>query len=235
MEANVTGPGWHRNIVVTGVSRGIGRAMVEGFAAQGHTVFGCARSAQAIAELARGLPAPHRFDVVDVSDAAAVERWAQSLLSASPPPDLLVNNAGIINELRPLWEVGDEEFRSVIGVNVIGIANVVRAFVPAMVDRGHGVVVNMSSGWGRSTSPRVGPYCTSKWALEGYTRSLAQELPEGMAAVAVSPGVIDTDMLRTAWGEGASAHPSPRRWAARGVGQLLALDESDNGASITIG
>ena len=78
--------------------------------------------------------------------------------------------------------------------NIKGVASVIRYFTPAMIDRGTGVIVNFSSGWGRSTSPEVAPYCATKWAIEGLTGALSQELPAGLAAVALNPGVIDTDM-----------------------------------------
>ena len=84
-----------------------------------------------------------------------------------------------------------------------------------MVKRGSGVIVNLSSGWGRITSPEVAPYCATKYAIEGLTLALAQELPEGMAAVPLNPGVIDTDMLRQAWSNGASRYPKAEQWAKK--------------------
>ena len=80
-----------------------------------------------------------------------------------------------------------------IDVNIKGVANVIRHFVPAMIARESGVIVNLSSYWGRSVSPEVAPYCATKWAIEGLTRALAQELPQGLAAVPLNPGIIDTD------------------------------------------
>src|SRR5262245_5800062 len=188
-----------RRIVLTGATRGLGRALTERFAERGHTVFGCGRSADAVARLRAAHPAPHDFEAVDVSDARAVERWAGRLLAAGPAPDLLINNAGVMNRSAPLWEQSAEEFDRVMAVNVSGTVNVLRAFLPAMIARGSGVVLNLSSGWGRSTSPLVAPYCASKWAVEGLTQALAQELPAGIVAAAVNPGIIDTDMLRQCW------------------------------------
>ena len=108
---------------------------------------------------------------------------------------LFRSNAG-----APLWEVPGEEFDKLVDINIKGVARVIRAFVPAMVKRGSGVIVNFSSGWGRSTSPEVAPYCATKYAIEGLTLALAQELPHGMAAVPLNPGIIDTDMLRASFG-----------------------------------
>ena len=222
-------------IALTGATRGLGRALVPLFAAAGHTVIGCGRGAKHVAELAAGFPAPHTFTAVDVRDAAAVKRWADEVIAALGPPDLLINNAALMNTPAPLWQVPAAEFDAVIDVNVKGVANVIRAFVPAMVGRKAGVIVNLSSGWGRSTSPDVAPYCASKYAIEGLTLALAQELPTGMAAVPLNPGVIDTDMLRQAWADGASAYPNADQWAKRAAPFLLALGPKDNGRSLTVG
>jgi NAD(P)-dependent dehydrogenase (short-subunit alcohol dehydrogenase family) len=102
------------------------------------------------------------------------------------------------------------------------------------VARKQGVIVNFSSGWGRSTSPEVAPYCASKWAIEGLTQALAQELPPGMAAVPLNPGIIDTDMLRSCFGEGAAGYPSPEEWAQVAVPFLLGLGSKDNGKPLTV-
>ncbi len=207
--------------------------MAKGLAAAGRTVAGCGRDAARLDELARELGRPHDFQPVDVRT-GDVGEWALRLMEAGGPPDLLINNAGVINQPAPLWRVPPEEFSRVVDVNLLGVYNVLRAFLPAMVERRRGVVVNMSSGWGRSTSPEVAPYCASKFAVEGMTRALAQELPEGMAAVALNPGVIDTDMLRTAWGGAAAAHPAASDWAERAVPYLLSLGPRNNGDSLSV-
>lgn len=224
-----------RVIVITGVTRGLGRALVPLFVKAGHTVVGCGRSQKHIDELAKLFPAPHRFTAIDVTDNSAVHLWAAETLRAVGPPDLLLNNAALMNTPAPLWEVPADEFDRLIAVNVCGVANVIRAFVPAMVKRGTGVIVNLSSGWGRSTSPEVAPYCASKYAIEGLTLAVAQELPAGMAAVPLNPGVIDTDMLRQAWGSSASSYPHPDQWAIRAAPFLLKLTAKDNGKSLTVG
>jgi len=223
-----------RIIALTGATRGIGRSLADGFTDAGHSVCGCGRSEPDVQALREAHGSPHRFDSVNVRDADAVDAWAREVLASHGAPDLLVNNAGLINRTAPLWEVPREEFDAVIGVNVIGVANVIRAFLPAMIRRGSGMIVNMSSGWGRSTSPEVAPYCASKYAVEGLTAALAQELPPGMAAVTVSPGTVDTDMLRSCFGESAELSQSPEEWARRGVPALLAISASDNGQALTI-
>ena len=222
-------------IVITGATRGLGRALVAAFSVGGHTVVGCGRSEGHVRALRNDFPAPHDFAQVDVTDAAAVNEWAARVLPKFGPPDLLVNNAALINTPAPLWEVPAEEFSAMIDVNIKGVFHVIRAFVPAMVKRKSGVIVNLSSGWGRSTSPEVAPYCATKYAMEGLTLALAQELPAGMAAVPLNPGVIDTDMLRQAWAEGASSYPKPDQWARKAAPFLLGRGPNDNGRPLRVG
>lgn len=221
-------------IVLTGASRGLGRAWTTGFAALGHTVMGCARSQAACDELTAEFGKPHRFDAVDVRSAPQVERWAQSVLNEFGPPDLLINNAAVIGPYTEMWNASVAEFDECIDINIKGVFNVLRHFVPAMVARSQGVIVNLSSGWGRSTSPKVATYCATKYAIEGLTLALAQELPAGMAAVPLNPGVIDTDMLRSCFGEGAGSYPSPEQWAKQAVPFVLGLSAKDNGHSLSV-
>jgi NAD(P)-dependent dehydrogenase (short-subunit alcohol dehydrogenase family) len=221
-------------IVITGCTRGLGRALVDEFLAGGHTVVGCGRNAEAVMDLRFAHAAPHSFDVVDVANAVRVALWAERILASCGVPDLLINNAGLMNTPAALWKVPAEEFERLIDINVTGVANVIRAFVPAMVERGTGIIVNLSSGWGRSVSAEVAPYCASKWAIEGMTKAMAEELPAGMAAVPLNPGVIDTDMLRKCWGEGATTYPKAAAWAKVAAPFLLALDARANGQSLSV-
>jgi NAD(P)-dependent dehydrogenase (short-subunit alcohol dehydrogenase family) len=220
-------------VLITGVTRGLGRAMVDELVRQGHTVLGCGRSQKGIEQLRRQISSPHDFSVVDVASDEEVKAWAGRLLGAYTPPDLVLNNAGVINRNARLWEVPEREFSQVIDVNIKGAANVIRHFVPAMVKRMSGVIVNFSSGWGRSTDSEVAPYCATKWAVEGLTQAFAQELPSGMAAVALNPGIINTDMLQSCFGGSASGYPSPAEWAERAVPFLLNLGPGDNGKQLT--
>ena len=218
-----------KTILITGVTRGLGRALAEWYIANGHTVIGCGRSAE-ILTLRLEHPAPHDFTALDVAEENRVAIWAAKVGA----PDLLINNAALMNTPAPLWKVPAAEFNKLIDVNIKGVANVLRHFVPLMVERKQGVIVNLSSGWGRSTSPEVAPYCASKYAIEGLTKSLAQELPAGMAAVPLNPGVIDTDMLRQAWSDGAASYPKAEAWAKTAAPFILQLGAKDNGQSLSV-
>jgi NAD(P)-dependent dehydrogenase (short-subunit alcohol dehydrogenase family) len=223
-----------KTILITGLTKGLGRALAEWYIANGHTVVGCGRSAEVL-NLRFTHPAPHDFAAVDVSDENKVAMWAEKVIATHGAPDILVNNAALMNTPAPLWKVPAAEFNKLIDVNVKGVATVIRHFVPAMIARKTGVIVNLSSGWGRSTSPEVAPYCASKFAVEGLTQALAQELPPGMAAVPLNPGVIDTDMLRQAWSEGAASYPKADAWAAVAAPFILKLGAKDNGRSLSVG
>jgi NAD(P)-dependent dehydrogenase (short-subunit alcohol dehydrogenase family) len=221
-----------RHIVITGATRGLGAALAAELLTAGHRVSGCGRSADA----ASSRTSSPDFDLarVDVSRFAEVEAWARRIIDERGAPDLLVNNAALINANASLWEVPPAEFAALVDVNLSGSFNVTRAFLPAMIARGRGVVVNLSSGWGRSTAPEVAPYCASKWGIEGLTRALAQELPRGLAAVALNPGVIDTAMLRSCFGGGAGAYEKPDQWARRAAPFLLELSAAQNGQSLSV-
>ena len=223
-----------KTIVITGVTRGIGRSLAGEFARLGHTVIGCGRSADPVAALQSALGQPHDIAAVDVIDDRAVADWAKRTLAAHGAPDLLINNAAIINRNSRLVDVPAAEFDAVIDINIKGVANVTRHFVPAMTERNHGVIVNLSSGWGRSTSPDVAPYCATKWAIEGLSKAMADELPSGMACVPLSPGVVNTEMLQSCFGGGADTARKPDAFAKAAAPFLLALGPKDNGQSLTV-
>src|SRR5262249_39933575 len=154
-----------RVIAITGATRGLGRALAEGFAALGHSVVGCGRARDEIDTLGRTLGSAHDFAVVDVTRDDDVRNWSKHVVERFGAPDLLLNNAALINANARLWDIPADEFDRVIDVNLKGVANVIRSFVPPMLARGSGVIVNLSSGWGRSTSPEVAPYCATKWGI----------------------------------------------------------------------
>ena len=176
----------------------------------------------------------HGCDIVNVAEAAKVDVWFETVSASHGAPDILINNAGLMNTPAPLWKVPSEEFKRLIDVNVTGMFNVIRAFLPDMVERGSGTIVNLSSGWGRSVSAGVAPYCASKYAVEGLTKALAEDLPKGMAAVPLNPGVIDTDMLRQAWGEGAGSYGKAEAWAKIAAPFILKIGPKDNGRSLSV-
>jgi NAD(P)-dependent dehydrogenase (short-subunit alcohol dehydrogenase family) len=221
-------------IAITGVTRGLGRALVGEFIRLGHKIAGCGRSAESIQKLTQTYKDGHIFDIVDVRNENEVRQWAEKVISLLGAPDILINNAAVINKNAPLWEIPAEEFNYVIDVNIKGVANTIRHFVPAMLKRRTGVIVNLSSGWGRTTDAEVAPYCATKWAIEGLTQAFAQELPDPMATIPLNPGIINTDMLRSCFGESAESYPSPEEWAKKAAPFILKLGRQHNGQPLTV-
>ncbi|WP_330202218.1 SDR family oxidoreductase [Cyanobacterium sp. Dongsha4] len=219
-----------KTIVITGVSKGLGRALSEKFISLGHNIIGCSRSQNSIKDLQHKYP-QHHFSSLDVSDDEQVKIWIQSFPDI---PDLVINNAAVINYPAPLWEISAEDFSYLIDVNIKGTANVIRHVLPVMMKRKQGIIVNISSGWGRSTSPEVAPYCASKWAIEGLTQALAQELPSGIATIALNPGIIHTQMLDICFGDEAQYYTPINQWVEKAVPFLLKLSTKNNGQSLTI-
>ena len=223
-----------KTIVITGVSRGLGRALVDGFSETGHVVVGCARNETAITDLQKQFETPHRFDVVDVANDSGVTEWVADVINSHGPPDLVINNAALINQNAVLWEVSAPDFSQLFDINVKGTFYVIRAVLPYMIDAGNGVIANLSSGWGRATSPEVAPYCASKWAIEGLTQALAKELPRGLSAVPVNPGVINTDMLQSTFGPTANGYQTAEEWAEKAVPFFLNLGPHENGKPVSV-
>ena len=223
-----------KKIVLTGVTKGLGRYLLEGFLKEGHTVIGCGRSKGIIEDIKSEFGSPHIVDSLDLTKKEERSKWAKKILNQVGPPDFLINNAGVINKPNPLWKISIEEFAFLFEVNVMAVADLIRLFLPAMIKNNRGVIVNFSSGWGRSVSPDVAPYCASKWAIEGLTKALAEDLPKGLAAIALNPGIINTDMLKICFGKEASHYPNAKDWSQKAVPFLLRLSEKDNGRSLTV-
>ncbi|KAI6701767.1 hypothetical protein NL676_016091 [Syzygium grande] len=235
-----------RTVLITGVTQGLGKALALELAKRGHSVIGCSRSQDKLDCLrsllspsdadadADAADSPHLLLTVDVRSNSSVEELARAVMDKKGVPDIIVNNAGTINKNNKIWDVPADEFDAVIDTNVKGVANMLRHFLPPMIQRKRGIVVNMSSSWGRSGAALVAPYCASKWAVEGLTRSVAKELPEGMAVVALNPGVINTDMLASCFGDSASLYQAPDAWAVKAAATILNFTGADNGASPTV-
>ncbi|XP_077231774.1 NAD(P)-binding Rossmann-fold superfamily protein isoform X1 [Tasmannia lanceolata] len=233
------GDGVPKIVLITGVSKGLGRALALEMAKKGHTIIGCARSQDRIsslqAELSQHDQNPnHLLVAADVRSDSDIEGLARVVIETRGVPDIIVNNAGTINKNNKIWEVPAEEFETIIDTNIKGIANMLRHFLPLMVEKKQGIIVNMSSGWGRSVAAEVAPYCASKWAIEGLTRSVAKELPVGMAIVALNPGAVNTDMLASCFGSSASLYQTPESWAPNAASMILNLTAEDNGAALNV-
>ena len=186
-----------RGAVVTGGGRGIGEAVARSLAGAGCRVVVTARSSDQIEGVAGSLvEAGHEAWAVscDVSDESAVAELARRAQEHLGPVDILVNNAGVA-PTAPLARLTLDMWNQALGVNATGTFLCTRAFLPAMMERGWGRVVNVSSVAGLFGAKYMGAYAASKHAVIGFTRSVAPEAAEGGATVnAVCPGFVDTPM-----------------------------------------
>lgn len=188
--------------LVTGGSRGIGRAIVQKLAEQGYDIavnYHTSRvAAEELTEELRQAGCNAAVFEADAAKPAAVEAMFRAAEAALGPVEVLVNNAGIAPPSGLFQDVDDETWNRAFAVNVGGMRNTIRAALPHMLHEKRGSIVNISSIWGlRGASCEVTYACT-KAAVVGLTRSLALELaPSHIRVNAVAPGCIDTDMVRS--------------------------------------
>ncbi|XP_022929964.1 NADPH-dependent pterin aldehyde reductase-like [Cucurbita moschata] len=227
-----------RKVLITGVSKGLGRALALELANRGHTIIGCSRNQTQLdslqLELAKLSSTNHFLFNLDVRSNTKVEEFARALVENEFVPNIIVNNSALINKNGKMWEVDAQEFENVIDTNVKGIANVMRHFIPLMISSNQGIIINMSSILGRTAQQQCAPYCASKWAVEGLSKATAKDVPEGMAIVSLDPGIIYTDMLVSLLGDIAPQYQSPQQWASKAATMILNLTPLDNGASLTV-
>lgn len=184
--------------IVTGGSRGIGRAIVELLASQGVDVtFFYRGNAAAAAEVVSAVEAAggHATSMqVDVADAAACAAAIESIADRCGRIDILVNNAGIVRD-NLMAAMEDDEISAVLDTNVHGLFNVTRPVIPFMMSQRAGRIINLSSVAGNKAGRGQANYAASKGAVDAVTRALAVELaPRKIQVNAVAPGVIDTEM-----------------------------------------
>lgn len=188
-----------RTAMVTGGSRGIGRAIVEMLGAAGmDVVFTYRENAVAAQEVITANPeARLTAEAVDSRDAEACDALAEKVFDRTGQIDLLVNNAGVVRDnLLPMLE--DDDIRTVLETNITGTMNMSRAVIRYMMSRRSGKIINLSSVAGEKGGRGQSNYAASKGAINAFTRAMAVELaPRNITVNAVAPGVIETEMSQT--------------------------------------
>ena len=191
-----------KGVVITGAGRGIGAALAKAFAAEGARVFLCARGEEEVRQVADGIIAEGGragWTTLDISEPDGARALSLLATSELPRVDILINNAGVLGPKAPLLEVSPGQWRDTMRINADGPFLVSRSFLPHMMQFGSGLIMNVSSGVGRKGRKNWGPYSVSKFAVEGLTQVLADELGgTGLAAVAVNPGATRTNMRASA-------------------------------------
>lgn len=177
-----------RTALVTGAARGIGAACAQRLRSDGCRVVGIDLTMDAMQSVADQFDA---IDAADVADGAAVDALGKRV----GPVDIVVNSAGVVGPNKPTWEISDAEWQQTIDINLGGTFHVLRTFVPGMIDRGWGRIVNIASIAGKEGNPNLAAYSASKAAVIGLTKSIGKELATtGVLVNAIAPAVIATDM-----------------------------------------
>lgn len=208
-------------ILVTGASSGIGRATADLLQARGHRVYGTSRRPAAH-------DAPWSLVQLDVTDDASVAACIGAILAAEGRIDAVVNNAGLVMA-GAVEDTSIDEARRTFETNVLGAIRVARAVLPAMRSRGRGTIVNMGSLAGKVGMPFQGLYSASKFALEGLTEALRQEVAgQGITVSLVAPGDTATPVVENRVRVAASADPASPY--AADFTRVLAMYEKDERA-----
>jgi NAD(P)-dependent dehydrogenase (short-subunit alcohol dehydrogenase family) len=182
-----------RTWLITGSSRGLGRALAEAVLAAGHNVVATARDPEQVRDLVDAHPGRARAVALDVTDRTAAAAAVAATVEAFGRLDVLVNNAGYAN-VNSIEDFAEEDFRAQLETNLWGVINVTRAALPVLREQGAGHIIQVSSVGGRVTTPGIGPYQTAKWAVEGFSGVLAKEVePLGVKVTIIEPGGFRTD------------------------------------------
>ena len=185
-----------KTILVTGSSSGIGRETALQLARERCRLIltyfkGKAAGEEVLKEcLNHGEAALYRLDVRDDS---SVRRLVKSVTDRFSRLDILINVAGVLAE-KPLIEQSAEETANQVGVNLLGLINTTRSFLPLLHRQKEAVIVNIASGLAKEVLPDLTVYCATKWGVRGFTRALALELPDRMRVYCVNPGLTATRM-----------------------------------------
>jgi len=190
----------NKNALITGASRGIGRAVAEAYAAEGANLVLNARDPKRLEQTAADIRATYGAEVsifpCDIADRSSVHAMVQQS-DAQKPIDILVNNAGIYKPL-PFVEYEFEDFQNIIDVNLYGVIHVTQFMLKNMMARKSGVVLNMASTAGKWGSRNQSAYNMSKHAIVGLTRCLGLEMaPHNIRANAICPFIVETDLSET--------------------------------------
>jgi len=200
---------------VTGAGRGIGKAAALALAAQGAAVAVVSRTQSEVEEVVtriRSQGGKAIASLLDVSNWDMVSWTAQQIEAALGPVDILINNAGVLEPLGKLWETDPEQAGRLIDINLSGAYYCMRSVLPGMIERGRGVVVNVTSGAAASAAPGWSAYAASKAGLDQLTRSLAMDLKgTPVRAYSLHPGLVETKMLQALRAATPDQLPAERR------------------------
>lgn len=213
-----------KSVAITGVTQGLGEAMVHEFVRLGWMVFGCARREDKLSELANKYT--HcEFTPVDVSQYVNVKNWVDFLSKKYGIPQIVINNAAIIdNPRQPFTNADINQIKNIIDINLIGTMNVCHAFLPYLqLHPNQTILINMSSSSGKEADVGLAGYCASKFGVEGFTMTIAQENKGSVTVVTLDPcdGVATPMLEQCTDKEYYLSRPTAEEWASIAVPYIL--------------
>lgn len=213
-----------KTVLITGASSGIGWATAEKFAAAGYSLVLCGRRKEKLEALSKKLEVPTQLLVFDVSDKAAVFQAIESLPEAFKTIDVLINNAGNAHGLDPVQTASLDDWDAMIDSNVKGLMYVTKALLPQMVERKAGHIINLGSTAGKEVYPNGSVYCSSKFAVDAFTKGLRLDLnPFEIRVGSINPGLVHTEFSEVRFkGDGDRA-----KKVYAGMQPLVAADVAD--------
>lgn len=186
---------------ISGASRGIGAGIARALAAEGYALaLTCEKNIDALEMLADELTEQYDIEVLcfsaDASDPSEMSGVCEEINEAFGTPDVVINNAGI-SYIGLITDMTPDEWDHIMGVNLSSVFYTTKAFLPGMIRRGSGHIINISSMWGRTGASCEVAYSATKGGMDAFTKALAKEVaPSGISVNAIACGVIDTDMNR---------------------------------------
>lgn len=223
--------------LVTGASRGIGKAIAELLASQGAKVIGTATSDKGAAAISEYLGSNGKGLALDVTDSDSLQQVIKDIEKEYGSIDILVNNAGITRD-NLMMRMKDDEWDSVLNTNLSAVFKVCKAVVRGMMKRRNGRIINISSVVGTTGNPGQVNYCAAKAGLVGFSKAMAKEVAaRGITVNCVAPGFIDTDMTKSLNDEQKQAIfdniPAARLGEPKEIAAAVAFLASEGAAYIT--
>jgi NAD(P)-dependent dehydrogenase (short-subunit alcohol dehydrogenase family) len=213
-----------QNWLITGVSSGFGRELATQLLDQGETVIGTVRRPDSAADLLQKYPGTFRRELLDVTDASAVRNVVDRSFTSLGRIDVIVSNAGY-GLFGAAEELSDEQFSHIIATNLTGSIQLIRAALPHLRAQGSGRIIQMSTYGGQVAFPGNSMYHATKWGIEGFTESVAQEVaPFGIGVTIVEPGGARTEFR---YGSAQVAEPMPAYDGNPAHGFLSMLDPAN--------
>ena len=223
----------NKKIILTGASSGIGLELLRYLIENKADVFAASRRQK---EILADDEKMCQFDIIDLTNESEVEQYVDRITSSAGKIDILINNAGVAQDLSLVEESGYEEFQSVIKDNVMTTFNMIKYVLPIMKKQNSGIIINMSSRSGRRGVPKLSAYCAAKFAVRGLTESVAKEVENNnIRCISISPGGVNTEMRRKLFGDEDAGNQQPTSRIINIITKILSEQiQVPNGADVLI-